>query len=51
MYMKHPSWKDSKINDKIGIVTEAFCGNFGPNEKGVDAAFVKLNKPVLEGII
>ena len=47
----HPSWKDSKINDKIGTVSEAFCGNFGPNEKGVDAAFVKLNKPVLEGII
>ena len=46
----HPSYKDNKNrNTIIGRVSEAFCGNFGPDRVGIDAAFVKVDEINLEG--
>ena len=41
----HPPYGDTENNNKIGDVIEAFCGNFGRNKIGMDAALVKLCSP------
>ena len=46
----HPSYEDNQNrNTIVGRVSEAFCGNFGQDRVGIDAAFVKVDEINLEG--
>ena len=47
----HPSWEDCECNNIIGRVEDAFIGNYGPNQIGIDAAWIKLYKQDSEGNI
>lgn len=48
----HPSWNDSNNqNNIIGRVSEAFCGNFGTEKTGIDAALVVLYEQYMKGIV
>ena len=49
--IEHHHWGDSKCNNIIGRVEDAFIGNYGPNEIGIDAAWIKLYKQDSEGNI
>lgn len=40
----HPLLPDNNIGPCIGKVRESFCGNWGPEEIGIDAAFVQNYK-------
>ena len=47
----HPSWNDNNYqNNIIGRVSEAFCGNFGTEKTGIDAALVELYEQNMTGI-
>lgn len=40
----HPSWQDNNhINNSVGEVVESFCGNFGPQQIGLDFALITNN--------
>lgn len=45
----HPSSLDSEKNSVVGTVSRSVCKNFGPGQTGVDAAFVKFDKPTSGG--
>lgn len=41
----HPLLPNNTNGQGIGKVQESFCGNWGPDEIGIDAAFVQNHKP------
>lgn len=45
----HPLSPNSTNRQRIGKVKESFCGNWGPKEIGIDAAFVQNNNPTKAG--
>lgn len=47
----HPSLQDSERNSVVGTVSRSVCKNIGPEETGVDAAFVKFQKPTSGGTV
>lgn len=41
----HPAVKDNPLSQEtIGVVSEAFCGTYGRNDIGIDAAFINTSE-------